>query len=266
MNILLTGGAGYIGSHAVRHLLGAGHRVVIVDDLRHGHASLLQDACACAPDRAVWLDSAFEDPSALNALVEHEIEAVMHFAGYIEVGESVLDPLRYYANNFSAAMTLLRAAIDARIGKFVFSSTAAVYGNPARIPIPEDAPRMPVNPYGRSKMMFEMALEDARHAHGIGYAILRYFNVAGASADALLGELHEPETHLIPRILAFASSASEAPRIFGDDYATPDGTCVRDYVHVEDLVRAHSLALDVLEPGVGSTYNVGSENVFRYAK
>lgn len=263
MNILLTGGAGYIGSHAVRRLLADGHRVLVVDDLRHGHSIALDAAFANADGRGHLLCVGIEDSEAVAAAIRlHRIEAVMHFPAFIEVGESVAQPLKYYRNNFSNAVALLEVAIDAGIRRFVFSSTAAVYGTPATVPIDETDACVPVNPYGRSKWMFELALEDARIAHGLGYTVLRYFNVAGASADASIGERHEPETHLIPRILD--ASLSDAPSIcvFGDDYPTPDGTCVRDYVHVEDLVQAHALALAALEPGARHVYNLGSAEGF----
>lgn len=262
MNVLLTGGAGYIGSHAVRHLLAEGHRVVIVDDLRHGHLSSLNAARSASPERAVWINAGVEDHAAmLAALVDYEVDAVMHFAAFIEVGESVADPLRYYANNVGGSLVLLKACIDAGVHRLVFSSTAAVYGAPTEVPITEDAPLSPINPYGRSKWMVELALEDARRAHGLGYAILRYFNVAGASSDGVIGELHDPETHLIPRALA-AAAAGSSVSIFGDDYPTQDGTCVRDFVHVEDLVAAHSLAMHAIVPGMGNAYNLGSERGF----
>ncbi len=262
MNVLVTGGAGYIGSHAVRNLLRSGHSVVVVDDLRRGNLSLVEEACRDFPGMATWIDAAVEDHATmLSVLVAHEIDAVMHFAAFMEVGESVSFPLRYYANNFGGSLILLKACVDAGIKKFVFSSTAAVYGDPVEVPIREDSELAPINPYGRSKWMVEMALEDVRLAHGLGYTILRYFNVAGASADTALGELHEPETHLIPRVLESALSDSTVS-IYGDDYPTPDGTCVRDYVHVEDLVDAHSLALAEVRPGVGATYNLGSERGF----
>jgi len=263
MNLLLTGGAGYIGSHAVRRLLAAGHQLLIVDDFRHGHRQLLEAACSEHPERATVLPIGIADRSTLAAaLRQHRIEAVMHFAAYIEVGESVADPLKYYRNNVRDALALLQMVVEAGVRKFIFSSTAAVYGAPAHVPIVETQARAPTNPYGRSKMMIEMALEDACAAYGIGYAILRYFNVAGASNDALLGEWHLPETHLIPRVLAAAATGAAPVAIFGTDYPTRDGTCLRDYVHVEDLVDAHVLALDALQPGHGEVFNVGSASGF----
>lgn len=263
MNLLLTGGAGYIGSHAVRRLLAAGHTLLIVDDYRHGHPELLAAACSIFPERACILPVDIADCNAIAlALRLHQIEAVMHFAAYIEVAESVVDPLKYYHNNVSNAVALLETVLAAGVRKFIFSSTAAVYGAPEQSLILETQPRAPTNPYGRSKMMFEIALEDACAAYGLGYIILRYFNVAGASADGLLGEWHLPETHLIPRVLEAAAEGAEPLSIFGNNYPTRDGTCLRDYIHVEDLVEAHVLALAALTAGRGDVFNVGSESGF----
>jgi UDP-glucose 4-epimerase len=257
MRVLVTGGAGYIGSHAVKALLTAGHSVTVLDNLSRGHR-------AAVDPRSVFVRGNTGDRTLVRrVLLEGQIEAVMHFAADIEVGESVSDPGKYYENNFSNALSLLEAMKSAGVARIVFSSTAAVYGNPEKTPIEEEQQRAPINPYGRSKMMTEMAIEDFGHAHGLGYAILRYFNVAGASPDASIGEDHQPESHLIPRILQSAQSGGvEKMRIFGTDYPTRDGTCVRDYVHVVDLVQAHVLALDALAPGTGEVYNLGSEQGF----
>jgi UDP-glucose 4-epimerase len=255
MRVLVTGGAGYIGSHAVRELINKGHSVVVIDNLSKGH----QDA---VDPRAIFISGDTANYDFLKQrLYNHQIEAVMHFAADIEVGESVTDPYKYYRNNFSNSLELLRAMRDAGVKKFVFSSTAAVYGNPIRTPIEEDQDRSPINPYGRSKMMTELAVEDFCSAHRLGYAILRYFNVAGASPDASIGEDHRPESHLIPRILHAARDGGEV-KIFGTDYPTADGTCVRDYVHVVDLARAHVLALEWVVEGRGDIFNLGSEKGF----
>lgn len=253
--MLVTGGAGYIGSHAVRELINSGHQVTVLDNLSKGHEESIDP-------RATFINGSTGNIELLmQRLHAHQIDAVMHFAADIEVGESVTDPYKYYHNNFSNALTLLHAMMKNGIKKFVFSSTAAVYGNPEKTPIEEDQKRHPINPYGRSKMMTEMAIEDLCHAHGLGYTILRYFNVAGASPDATIGEDHEPESHLIPRILHAARDEGEV-KIFGTDYQTKDGTCIRDYVHVVDLARAHVLALEKMEEGKGRIYNVGSEQGF----
>lgn len=255
MRVLVTGGAGYIGSHAVRELINSGHTVTVLDNLSKGHEEAIDP-------RATFINGSTGNTELLlQRLHAHQIEAVMHFAADIEVGESVTDPYKYYQNNFSNALTLLHAMMKTGIKKFVFSSTAAVYGNPEKTPIEEDQRRNPINPYGRSKMMTEMAIEDLCHAHGLGYTILRYFNVAGASPDASIGEDHEPESHLIPRILHAARDGGEV-KIFGTDYDTHDGTCIRDYVHVVDLARAHVLALEKMEEGKGNIFNIGSENGF----
>jgi UDP-glucose 4-epimerase len=256
MNVLVTGGAGYIGSHAVRGLLDQGHRVTVIDNLSQGHKEALDS-------RANFiLGSTGDRQLVLKLLNENKIEAVMHFAANIEVGESVIDPGKYYQNNFSHTLALLGAMADAKVKKIVFSSTAAVYGNPASNPIKETETLAPINPYGKSKMMSEMAIVDFLAAHGIAFAILRYFNVAGASEDAKIGEDHHPESHLIPRILAAARNSGETVKIYGVDYPTPDGTCIRDYVHVLDLVDAHILALQNIKAGEGEIYNLGSESGF----
>lgn len=255
MRVLVTGGAGYIGSHAVRELVNAGHSVTVLDNLSNGHEE------AVDPRATLIIGSTANADLLAQRLHAHQIEAVMHFAADIEVGESVLDPYKYYQNNFANSLNLLHAMMKLGIKKFVFSSTAAVYGNPERTPIEENQRRHPINPYGRSKMMTEMAIEDFCHAHGLGYTILRYFNVAGASPDASIGEDHKPESHLIPRILHAARDEGEV-KIFGTDYDTKDGTCIRDYVHVVDLARAHVLALENMEEGKGNVYNIGSENGF----
>lgn len=258
MKVLVTGGAGYIGSHAVRALADRGDKVIVLDNLSHGH-------CKAIDSRATFVQGSTGNLElVLQTIRTHGIEAVLHFAADIEVGESVENPGKYYHNNFSNALRLLEAMKLADVKKIVFSSTAAVYGEPKRIPIEESAERAPINPYGRSKMMTEMAIEDFSRAHGLGYAILRYFNVAGAHPSGELGEDHFPESHLLPRILASAmkDSADSPVKIFGTDYATGDGTCVRDYVHVVDLVQAHLVALDRIEPGKGEVYNIGSESGF----
>jgi UDP-glucose 4-epimerase len=256
MKVLVTGGAGYIGSHTVLKLLNAGHQVTVVDNLSHGHREAVDP-------RALFVQADIGDfESMLAILKKAQIEAVIHFAAFIEVGESVTDPLKYYFNNFSNALNLLRALNEAQVKKIVFSSTAAVYGNPLSTPIQETDARNPINPYGRSKMMVEQALEDFSKAYNLGYAILRYFNVAGASPTGKIGEAHEPESHLIPRILKAAGRETQSLSIFGTDYPTPDGTCIRDYVHVDDLADAHLLAMQNVKPGSGEIYNLGSENGF----
>jgi UDP-glucose 4-epimerase len=255
MRVLVTGGAGYIGSHAVRELINSGHSVIVLDTLTKGHEEAVDP-------RATFIRGSTADTNLIiQQLQSHQIEAVMHFAADIEVGESVINPYKYYENNFSNALNLLNAMIKVDVKKFVFSSTAAVYGNPEKTPIEEDQRRHPINPYGRSKMMTEMAIEDFQVAYGLGYTILRYFNVAGASPDATIGEDHEPESHLIPRILHAARDEGEI-RIFGTDYDTVDGTCIRDYVHVVDLARAHVLAIEHMQVGQAKVYNIGSEKGF----
>jgi UDP-glucose 4-epimerase len=263
MNILVAGGAGYIGSHAVRRLLKAKHQVVVLDNLSHGFLDSVEAASFELNRKAKFIQGSISDEQlVVQVLNEYKIEAVMHFAAFIEVGESVKNPEKYYDNNVIGTLSLLKSMRKSNVQKIVFSSTAAVYGNPTSIPILESNERVPINPYGRSKLMIEWAIEDFSTAFNLGYSILRYFNVAGASPEGVIGETHEPESHLIPRILFAADGTSESLSIFGTDYPTPDGTCVRDYVHVEDLVEAHLLALEKIQPGQGSVYNLGSENGF----
>ena len=252
-NLLVAGGAGYIGSHTVRALSRAGHSVVVLDDLRAGRESAVQGVPLLRCDVG--------DPVRVPELLGRygPFDGVLHFAASIQVGESVRDPLAYYRNNTSAALNLLHAALRQGARAFVLSSTAAVYGNPPVQPIPETAPRAPINPYGSSKAMLEQILEDTEVAHGIRWAALRYFNACGADPDGGLGECHEPETHLIPLALEAATGLRPALQLFGTDYPTPDGTCVRDYVHVTDLADAHVLAIQgLLEGRPSGAYNLGS--------
>jgi UDP-glucose 4-epimerase len=251
MRILVTGGAGYIGSHAVRLFLARGHDVWIYDNLCHGHRA------AVPGDRLIVAD--LGDVHRLDhVLLEHRIEAVVHFAAFAYVGESVLQPARYYQNNLVNTLNLLEAVRRQGIGRFVFSSTCAIYGIPDKVPITEDIPTKPINPYGQTKLAVENALADYSRAYQLGYAALRYFNAAGASAAGDIGEDHDPETHLIP--LVFQTIFGQRPNltIYGTDYPTPDGTCIRDYIHVDDLAEAHLRALELLEPGRQLQCNLGT--------
>ena len=243
MSILVTGGAGYVGSHVVRRLLDAGRAPVVVDDLSTGH----RDA---VPPGVPFLAADVADRARVPAFLrEHGVRAVLHFAARSLVAESVADPRRYFTGNLAATLALLEGALDAGVDAFVFSSSAAVYGNPDVTPIPESHPTRPVNPYGMTKLAVEQVLGEYHRAYGLKYAALRYFNAAGAEASAGLGERHEPETHLIPLVLRVAQGLRDAVTLHGDDYPTPDGTCVRDYVHVSDLADAHLAALARLEAG-----------------
>lgn len=247
MKFLVVGGAGYIGSHMVKHLLGAGHEVVVADLVWPGPG-------------IQWAKLDIADEAALDVLfgVCH-FDAVFHFASFIQVGESVSAPGKYYQNNVAATLALLQAMVNAGIRHLVFSSSAAVYGNPQYVPIDEAHVKGPINPYGLSKWMVEQILEDFDRAYGLKSVCLRYFNAAGADPDGQLGERHEPETHLIPLILQAASGRREAVTVFGRDYDTPDGTCIRDYVHVADLASAHALAVDyLLAGGVRTAFNLGN--------
>ncbi len=250
--VLVTGGAGYIGSHACKALAAAGHVPVAYDTIEQGHRWAVQWGPLVVGDTA-------DRPRLDAAIAEHRPEAVMHFAGYLFVGESVREPGKYYANNTAASVTLVQALTDAGIDKLVFSSTAAVYGTPDTVPIPEDAPKQPINPYGNSKWMVEQILRDVDAAKGLRSVSLRYFNAAGADPDGDIGEAHDPETHLIPRALMAAAGEISHLDLFGTDYPTPDGTAVRDYIHVTDLVAAHVQALDYLMAG-GRTdaFNLGT--------
>ncbi|GIW95232.1 MAG: UDP-glucose 4-epimerase GalE [Pirellulaceae bacterium] len=257
MRILVTGGAGYVGSHAVRALLRQGHEVWVYDNLSRGHRRAVPEELLIFGD--------ISDTRHLAAVMrDRQIEAVMHFAAYALVGESVADPALYYVNNLAAGISLLEAMRQSDVSKIVFSSTTATYGIPETVPIPEQAPQRPINPYGFTKYCFERMLDDYARAYGWAAAALRYFNAAGAAADGSLGEDHDPETHLIPLALQVALGRRDELVIFGDDYPTQDGTCVRDYVHVEDLAEAHLAALERLQPrqvwklnlGIGVGYSV----------
>nr|WP_323745477.1 UDP-glucose 4-epimerase GalE [Parvivirga hydrogeniphila] len=239
--MLVTGGAGYVGSISVRRLLDAGHEVVVLDSLERGHRWAVDD-------RAELVVGDVGDAEAVRAAVCC-VDAVLHCAGYIDVAESVREPERYFENNAERPKTLLHAMRDARVDALVFSSTAAVYGEPDVVPIPEDAPLRPVNPYGESKRLFERSLAEAEDTWGLRSMSLRYFNVAGAMPDATLGEAHDPETHIVPRIFAAIRDGAGSFTVFGNDYPTPDGTCIRDYIHVCDLADAHVRALEYLASG-----------------
>ena len=252
MNVLVAGGAGYIGSHAVKQLLDAGHRVVVVDNLHRGHRQAVDR-------RAVFHQIHLADIRSLaDELAQHAIDCVMQFAALTYVGESVADPLAYYDNNTAGTISLLKAMKTAGVKRLVFSSTAAVYGEPETTPIVETMRQEPVNPYGWSKWCVERVLLDYAVADkDFSFVALRYFNVAGAAADGSLGEDHDPETHLIPVLLLTALGRREKVTVFGTDYPTPDGTCIRDYVHVEDLCAAHIVAMEALKPGDTRFYNLG---------
>jgi UDP-glucose-4-epimerase GalE len=249
--ILVTGGAGYIGSHTVHTLLNRGFDVVVVDDLSRGHRHNV-DA------RRLREMSVHETDALAKLMADEGIAAVMHFAAYIAVGESTREPERYFSNNVGGSLSLVSAMAAAGVDKLVFSSTAAVYGDPERVPIPETAPIHPVSPYGESKVMVERILNWLDECRGLRSVTLRYFNACGAEPGAGLGEEHDPETHLVP-LLFRAIRSGESVTIFGDDYETPDGTCIRDYIHVSDLAEAHVLAVSaLLDGGASATYNVGT--------
>jgi UDP-glucose 4-epimerase len=250
--ILVVGGAGYIGSHMVLDLLRAGYPVVTLDDLSRGHRELVPGGD--------FIEGDMGDPAVLAQIFnQHPIRAVMHFAAHSQVGESVQQPLEYYRNNVANTITLLQSMQQAGIAHFIFSSTAAVYGEPERTPITEQHPCAPTNPYGNTKLTVEHLLSDVSHATDLSYSVLRYFNAAGADAESAIGERHRPETHLIPLVLQVATGERESIKIFGDDYPTADGTCLRDYIHVSDLTQAHLLALEsLLNGGSNSTYNLGN--------
>jgi UDP-glucose 4-epimerase len=252
MTVLITGGAGFIGSHMVYELLDAGERVLVLDNLATGFDWAVPDAA-----RLIVGDSGDQQLLA-TIMAEHDINAIIHFAASIVVPDSLADPLRYYRNNTVNSRALIESAVRAGIKHFIFSSTAAVYGNPKRIPIAEDAATEPMSPYGSSKLMTEIMLRDAGRAHGLGYVVLRYFNVAGADPRERTGQSTRHATHLIKVAIETALGQRPQLEVFGTDYSTPDGTCIRDYIHVSDLVRAHSAALRYLrDGGQSATCNCG---------
>jgi len=251
MNVLVVGGAGYIGSHAVKMLGEAGHHVTVYDNLSRGHKQSV-------PPGSLVVGEVADRAKLVETMREKKIDAVMHFAAFALVNESVTDPSLYYRNNVIAALELLDAMREANVMRIVFSSTTATYGEPDLVPIPETTPQKPINPYGFTKLVIEQALADYAAAYGLAYAALRYFNAAGADPSGTIGEDHDPESHLIPIVLQVALGQRDKITIFGDDYATPDGTCVRDYIHVCDLADAHLRALDRLQPGKGICLNLGT--------
>ena len=254
LNVLVTGGAGYIGAHCCKELYLQGYHPITIDNLVYGHKESVK-----------WGDFYHGDighPKHLrDCLKKYKIDAVMHFAAYAYVGESMEDPLKYYTNNVFNSIHLLNLLLAHHIKYFVFSSSCATYGNPVSIPIDEDHQRKPINPYGRTKCMIEEILEDLDAAYGLKFMTLRYFNAAGADPEGDIGEKHDPETHLIPLVLDAAAGKRDAIKVFGTDYQTADGTCIRDYIHVTDLARAHILALEKLRNGSkSSAFNLGQGN------
>lgn len=255
LNILVVGGAGYLGSHMLKWLGQQGCRVTTLDDLSTGH----RDAVV----HGDFVQGDLSDRVLLNRVLSQGFDAVMHFAAFSQVGESVAEPAKYYQNNVVKTLGLLEAMRDQGVGRLVFSSTAAVYGEPHYWPMDERHPQQPISPYGRSKQMVEQVLADYDKAYGLRSVCLRYFNAAGADPDGQLGERHEPETHLLPLVLQAASGRRPHIGVFGRDYDTPDGTCIRDYIHVEDVCSAHALALQALMDGAGSqAYNLGNGQGF----
>ena len=257
MAILVCGGAGYIGSHTVRKLIEAGESVIVADNLSTGHRAAINPAVK-------FYSCDIRDKDALKKIFAAEkIEAVIHFAAFIEAGESVQKPLKYFNNNVYGMQILLEAMVESGVDKIIFSSTAAVYGEPEKIPIDENDATAPVNPYGDSKLIMEMMIRRVSAAHGVRFVSLRYFNASGAIEDGSLGEDHHPETHLIPLILQVPLGKRDHIKIFGTDYPTPDGTCIRDYIHVLDLADAHIRALNYLRQGGSSNFfNLGTGHGF----
>lgn len=256
MNILVVGGAGYIGSHMVKHLASVGHTVTSLDNLSTGHADAVKYGTLVTGDMG--------DVVLLNQLLASQCyDAVMHFAAFSLVGESMFNPAKYYQNNVSNTLVLLDAMVRHGIKNFIFSSTAATFGEPTQIPMDESHPLRPINPYGRSKLIVEQVLEDYDRAYDLKSTCLRYFNAAGADPECEIGERHSPETHLIPLILQVASGRRDALTVFGNDYDTPDGTCVRDFIHVQDLCEAHLLALQHMrKTSKSARFNLGNGNGF----
>ncbi|MGC8766767.1 MAG: UDP-glucose 4-epimerase GalE [Brevinematia bacterium] len=254
--ILVAGGAGYIGSHVCKMLHKQGYEVIIYDNLSHGWEFLAKYGKFILGD--------IGDRKELELVLKnYKVDVVMHFCAFIEVGESVINPRKYYFNNLYNAINLFEVMLDNGVDKIIFSSTAAVYGMPERVPIDEEDPKLPINPYGRTKWMIEQILKDYSDAHGLKYVAFRYFNAAGADPDGEIGEAHEPETHLIPLVLDAALGIRKSIKIFGTDYPTPDGTCIRDYIHVNDLASAHIKGLEYLMNGNPSNYfNLGNGKGF----
>lgn len=253
MKVLVVGGAGYIGSHCVRQLQAAGHEPVVLDNLVFGHRA------AVHPSIPFYNCDLGDSEAVAEILRKEQIELVMHFAAFAYVGESVTEPRKYYENNFVATLRLLETMLDNGVSKFVFSSTCATYGEPETLPMVETLPQAPINPYGQTKLDVENCLKAFAHAYGLSFAAFRYFNAAGAAEDGSIGEDHNPETHLIPLVIDAATGRRENIQIFGTDYPTPDGTCLRDYVHVDDLSRAHIEVFEKLnEPGAAYFYNLGT--------
>jgi len=250
--VMVVGGAGYIGSHMVKDLLQANYRVITLDNLSTGHRDLL---LGCK-----LIEGNLGDTTLLNRIFsDHRIDVVMHFAAYSIVGESVKNPVEYYRNNVANTIELLDAMVQHNVKRFIFSSSAAVYGEPREVPIKEEHPLRPTNPYGATKVAIEKMLSDFDSAYGLKYVSLRYFNAAGADASGKIGERHDPETHLIPLILKVAMGERNSIKIFGTDYTTRDGTCIRDYIHVSDLTQAHFLAVEkLIAGGESAIYNLGN--------
>ncbi len=257
--ILVTGGAGYIGSHAVLALQRAGYSIVVLDNLEYGHRELVEDAL-----KVELIVGDISDRATLDKIfATHDIEAVMHFAAYIAVGESVSDPAKYYRNNVNGTLTLLEAMVAANVKKLVFCSTCSIYGMPKQVPMTEDHPQDPINPYATTKWVVERMLADFDQAYDVRSIVFRFFNASGANPEGLLGEDHTPETHLIPLVLLTALGKRESISILGTDYPTPDGTCLRDYIHVSDLADAHILALEyLLQGGKSEVFNLGNGSGF----
>lgn len=257
--ILVTGGAGYIGSHTVKALQQKGYRVVVLDNLKYGHREIVEDVL-----KAKLIVGDLQDRSLLQEIFNtHAIAAVIHFAAFAYVGESVQDPAKYYDNNVTGTLRLLQAMLAASVKNIIFSSTCATYGIPNAVPIAEEHPQNPINPYGRSKLIVEQMLADFEQAYDLKSVIFRYFNAAGADPSGRLGEDHDPETHLIPLVLMAALGRRESVSIFGTDYPTADGSCIRDYIHVTDLAQAHVLGLEyLLKSQTSGIFNLGNGNGF----
>lgn len=257
--ILVTGGAGYIGTHAVLALQRSGYGVIVLDNLVHGHRELVDDIL-----KVELVIGDLSDRATLDQLfAAHNIAAVVHFAAHIAVGESVVEPDKYYRNNVSGTLTLLEAMVAANVKKLVFASTCAIYGMPQQVPMTEDHPKNPMSPYAMTKLMVEQMLADFDRAYDLRSVVFRFFNAAGASPEGLLGEDHDPETHLIPLVLLTALGRHESVSILGTDYPTPDGTCLRDYIHVSDLAHAHILGLEyLLQGGKSEVFNLGNGSGF----